>query len=353
MTTDPIEIIADTPQYDYVQAPHWVLLAPVKDGSKILYLLLRAHVNTKRARAGDTKVWPSQATLAQMMNLSRADKILPYLNELIDCGLVAREKTKVGKMRDRNTYRIRMTPPSNWQHHLSIEDVHHSTRPEKIDKTPGRAVVPKTGLRSPQNGYPVVPISGPELDEPQLHEDKNSSPLAVGEVPTVTRERAREADHDFWDCPDAACVAHGAAEPQTRPKNDLQQMGWDALALMPSEWTKCPAWVRPSLAIALGGAVAKFGAPKVVEAARTYDFQDIKNHISAANHLANLIIIDNKAAPEPSALSQPAKSGVLLEGLPDDECVSCGASETVNRVRESLPIPCTICDTCWNLEVPA
>jgi len=197
----PIEIIPDEPQYDFVLAPHWILLAPLKHASIRLYLLMRAHINNQRAKTGDQRVWPSQHTLAEMMGLSRADKVWPYLADLQDHGLISTQHTTTGNMRDRNVYRIRMNPPPGWEGHLSTTDFHAAKKsvdnppPKKapVGKTAGGAVDPKTGLRRPENRSPVGPKTGPELYELELDESppptsSANSPERVAPQPVEEEE---------------------------------------------------------------------------------------------------------------------------------------------------------------------
>ena len=195
----PITIDTDEPQYPFVLAHHWVLLAPISPTARQLYLLMAMHLNPNRASA---EVWPSKNALAKMMGLSKPASLDRYLTELYDAQMVrATSTTLSGGMRARNHYTLRTRPPKGWRSPTSVGEWYTQNRvsaggnvvPKKglretgaKGKPAGGNVVPKTGVRSPQKGTSVVPKRGLKQEEVELNKRTSSSSLTS--VPTVPAE---------------------------------------------------------------------------------------------------------------------------------------------------------------------
>lgn len=96
----------------YSQVGDWVLLAPIRPHAKTLYWALSAHINTSR---DDTRVWPTQDMLAEILGLSRGDKVKPYMDELVAIDAVAVRKARyAGGLRERSVYTIHQSPPEGF-----------------------------------------------------------------------------------------------------------------------------------------------------------------------------------------------------------------------------------------------
>ena len=203
----PITIDTDEPQYPFVLAHHWVLLAPISPAARQLYLLMAMHLNPNRASA---EVWPSKNALAKMMGLSKPASLDRYLTELYDAQMVrATSTTLSGGMRARNHYTLRTRPPKGWRSPTSVGEWYTQNRVSAggnvVPKTglretgakgkpAGGNVVPKTGVRSPQKGTSVVPKRGLKQEEVELNKRTSSSSLTS--VPTVPAETSEPSSSE-------------------------------------------------------------------------------------------------------------------------------------------------------------
>lgn len=110
---DDSEIRAGRGDCSWTQMGDWVLLAPGPDRGKVIYGLLRMHLNHGK---GDHKAWPSQATLAQMLQVKRTDTVSDGIQWLVEIGAVDIEVVRYGKdrMRARNVYTVHLAPPEDY-----------------------------------------------------------------------------------------------------------------------------------------------------------------------------------------------------------------------------------------------
>ena len=106
-------------QVPFSMTPHWIALATKPGGKRVssravhLYVLLAGHVNNRR---GDSAVWPTNAQLADMLGLRRADDVKSYVDELISINAIERQTVRVhGGMRQRNVYVVLGTAPPGWE----------------------------------------------------------------------------------------------------------------------------------------------------------------------------------------------------------------------------------------------
>lgn len=110
---DDSEIRAGRGDCSWTQMGDWVLLAPGPDRGKVIYGLLRMHLNHGK---GDKKAWPSQATLAQMLQVKRTDTVSDGIQWLVEIGAVDIEVVRYGKdrMRARNVYTVHLAPSDGY-----------------------------------------------------------------------------------------------------------------------------------------------------------------------------------------------------------------------------------------------
>lgn len=192
---DQLEIAAGR-RAPFSQLGDWVALSGISGHAKALYWHLAMHVNQLR---GDRDVWPSKATLADMMGYKKPSALDRYMDELAAIGAIEVTAQRSGKFRSRNRYTVHQTPPDGWAGVVSLADYYSSRRgtqtgttgrPAETGKTSGGPVVPDREPRSPQTGMPVDPHRGPEQDEGSQQEEVGG-----------TRGRAREDSQPMPDPP--------------------------------------------------------------------------------------------------------------------------------------------------------
>jgi hypothetical protein len=72
-------------RYPFTQPGDWVLYANISDRAFRVYALLMSHINHER---DDDRVWPSQATLASVLGLTKGDQVGEAIRELVAIGAV-------------------------------------------------------------------------------------------------------------------------------------------------------------------------------------------------------------------------------------------------------------------------
>ncbi|MCY0957668.1 hypothetical protein [Streptomyces sp. H27-H5] len=159
---DPFELEA-LDELPFVQIPHWVPLAiaaldgprPATKASAIaLYNFLAMHLSMSR---DDRYVWPTRDTLAALMGYSRADKISPFANLLIEVEALVVIKVPNGTgPEQRNVYRLRRNPPPGFTGHLLMSQIYSTAE----GLTEAAAGVIAGGAVCPQSGVGVEPESG-------------------------------------------------------------------------------------------------------------------------------------------------------------------------------------------------
>lgn len=161
----------------YTQVGEWITFSGISPSAKELYTILAAHINYQRS---DREVWPSKATLAEIMGLKQARAIDSYIKELIDLGAVDVQKRRnPNGLQARNHYTIHEAPPTDYDGPQSLKEFYEKRRPQPVDnhKTPGGPVVRSTAPRSALQRTSVVRSTAPELDEGFELEMKTLPPL--------------------------------------------------------------------------------------------------------------------------------------------------------------------------------
>jgi hypothetical protein len=114
------------PVLPYSQLGDWVFLAlqakKINHPALSLYWALCMHLNANRAKQGDRKVWPTQATLAEMLGYSEGKKVLRYLRELVAINAIDIIKVPDGGFRERSVYIIHKSPPPDYDGPESLQD---------------------------------------------------------------------------------------------------------------------------------------------------------------------------------------------------------------------------------------
>lgn len=180
---------------EYTQVGDWVLLAPIRAAAKALYWALSAHVNSGR---NDTQVWPTLDMLAEIMGLSRGDKVKTYVDELVAIDAVNVAKTRyAGGLRERSVYTVHQSPPPGYGGLVSLKAFYLARRarieaaqsgsPQVVPAPPNEGAgkqaqkpqvspaPPRRGAAAPRNqGAAAPPIRG--CNQTKGNEMKNNQP---------------------------------------------------------------------------------------------------------------------------------------------------------------------------------
>lgn len=142
----PIEIIGGRQPAPYSKTPIWLIFA-VSPMARALYDVLAAHLNYER---GDSHVWPTRETLAELMGVKQARSVDKYLKELETAGAidVIHRKTSKG-MRDRNVYVIHHDPPDGYTGPRSMPEYYRAQK----GVSAGQPVVRSSAQRAEQEKH--------------------------------------------------------------------------------------------------------------------------------------------------------------------------------------------------------
>lgn len=136
----------------FAQLPDWVVLADISNNAKVLYWHLAMHVNFQR---GDRAAWPGRATLARRMGYSRADKVDPFIAELVKIKALKKVKRQRADGGDAsNHYLVNFLTPEGHPGPASLTEAYLADR--AVDAPAGQTPAPKSGPGSKQ-GKPNVP----------------------------------------------------------------------------------------------------------------------------------------------------------------------------------------------------
>jgi hypothetical protein len=196
-----MEIEHGRAELPWSRAHDWVTLSGVSAPAKALYLIYQMHLNRLR---DDNLAWPGLTALAEMLGLSRADKITPLNRELEALGAI--DIMRKGMPR-RNVYVVHSTPPEGYRGPLTLKDWYGRNAPKLADKRAALAgkterqrlrrsssVTPDLGvLVTPKSGVLVTPDLGVEQEEVEP-EEPNKEEEDTDVAPALTRS-AHENDH--------------------------------------------------------------------------------------------------------------------------------------------------------------
>jgi hypothetical protein len=132
----------------FTQVSDWVLLAPIRTTAKALYWALSAHINTGR---NDTAVWPTQDMLAEILGLSRGDKVKTYMDELVAIDAVSVRKFRAG-MRERSIYTVHQTEPTGHAGLVSLKEFYAARKANaQVARVPRNGGTHFGGAGAPSN----------------------------------------------------------------------------------------------------------------------------------------------------------------------------------------------------------
>jgi len=141
----------------FAVAPHWVTFS-VSGNAARLYNLYAAHGSGDSM--SDRVVWPTLDDLAEMMGLSRGDKVTPYMRELEKAKAIEVEKVRSkDKLRWRYRITVKVTPPEGYDGPLSTADWYARHRPEYADRG-AKSSISAGHPQHPENGGSQDPVSG-------------------------------------------------------------------------------------------------------------------------------------------------------------------------------------------------
>jgi len=112
----------------FSQLGDWVRISGIDNGASSLYWDLSMHINTGRARQGDTEVWPGLRTLSRFLGIKKPEQVAPYMLQLEVIGSVDVIRSTVGLVR-RNRYIVHQTPPAGYLGVRSIAEWYAINRP--------------------------------------------------------------------------------------------------------------------------------------------------------------------------------------------------------------------------------
>jgi hypothetical protein len=132
----------------FAVAPHWVTFSVSGNATK-LYNLYAAH------GSGDSLnnrvVYPTLDDLAEMMHLSRGDKVTPYMRELEKAGAIVVEKRRTHDgLRWRYRITVKLMPPEDYEGPMSTGDWYARYRPEYAERH-AKSSIPAGQPRHPEN----------------------------------------------------------------------------------------------------------------------------------------------------------------------------------------------------------
>lgn len=234
MSAEAIEIEA-LDQPSFTQVGHWVAFrSDLSPTARHLYTVLAAFVNQRRRSNGDTDVWPSLNLLAVTLGLSQGDSVTPYIDELIQAGIVVKTAHDIGGMKARNHYAIRFNPPPGTKVVTSFAELleplkaiagdtkamseaakatrslikerrERESAPRSTGKAKVRPVPRNTGVRAPESrgthpGKPGRNNTQGELDEGSNVDESSSSAGAAAEpAPKKTKKTPEQIIQERTD----------------------------------------------------------------------------------------------------------------------------------------------------------
>ncbi|MEU6221866.1 hypothetical protein ABZ845_30865 [Streptomyces sp. NPDC047022] len=211
-------------RFRIVQTGQWALLmSGLSDAGYRLYSLMRAHVSTER---GDDVVWPSQQSLADMLD-KRPEAVSRVLNkELIPFGLVDVDPQRYGtnNSRKRNVYTVHEEPPPGWEGYASIQEW-YAAQKNKPTGRPGDAKNRVSGdLTNRVSGHPTNRVGN--YTKVELHEEGKTGGSAGGQsAGGLARAGAREAAADSAADAEGGTAADSKNVPAQRGKSSKRGSG--------------------------------------------------------------------------------------------------------------------------------
>ncbi|CAL9432560.1 hypothetical protein SUDANB21_02081 [Streptomyces sp. enrichment culture] len=133
----------------YAMVPDWITLHPnLKAQSIRAYAFLAMHAPTDGRRR---IAFPGQASIARALQMSRADKVIPYLRALEHVGAIRTEEIATPKGRA-NRYVLRFNPPPGYTGPTSLSDFYGGERTDNNSPWSGWSAA-TAPARTPPQGY--------------------------------------------------------------------------------------------------------------------------------------------------------------------------------------------------------
>lgn len=182
-------------------------MAPISSQAYRIYGILAAHVNQDR---GDQQAWPTMDTLAELVGVSRGDKLARYIYELEELGAVTVLRRQ--GMPARNIYVVHETPLEEFAGPMTVAAWYH-VRKANAQVTP---VPPSRGvLDDDPKGQTPVPPSGGVL-VPPLRGDQVAPSRGVKQPRTNNHELTEDQE------PPNPHASAGEPDPKINPATPIQ-----------------------------------------------------------------------------------------------------------------------------------
>lgn len=200
MSGDGIELVEGRSDAPFTNIHDWVTLSDIDPLAKQLYTIYRTHVNSSR---GDDKAWPTQIAIAEMLGVSRTEKVTE-LNRILE-EFSAIEIRQVGMPRH-NVYVIHKAPPAGYSGPTTIKEWYErkadvlaakrATKAAKAERARQRRrsapVTPESGvLVTPKSEVLVTPESGAKQEEENKEEENKEELSAARRRGTASPQKRR------------------------------------------------------------------------------------------------------------------------------------------------------------------
>ncbi len=119
MTADDRFDVQPGRRIPYTQLPDWVAVADIAPQARLIFWILEAHVNVRRARRraaqqqDDREVWTSREVLADLLGKRQARTADPYIRQLEAIGAVTVHRPDETGL-TYNVYEPHLTPPDGY-----------------------------------------------------------------------------------------------------------------------------------------------------------------------------------------------------------------------------------------------
>ena len=221
--------------FPFAQVGDWVMVSDIPKLSKLLYAILRAHVNASRERAeGDSLVWPSQQTLADLMGVKDRNQVRTHTKPLIEIGAVEVELYRYHNgMRQGLCYTVHLAPPPGHQGPSSLADWYAQrdksraadqgeSKKAQVGTVAGKIQPPEAGkIQHRETGKTLRPDAGKIQHEEDEGSNKTNRKKNGTSVPPNRRRRTTSPP---------AGAGSAAVRPVGQERLELESVTWSRAA---------------------------------------------------------------------------------------------------------------------------
>lgn len=196
-----------------------------------LYALLLGHVNRKR---GNTKVWPSRKHLARRMRMTQTRAVDRYIDELVDAGLMDRDRRRNGEVNDTNLYTLKLTVLGGSAQESTTRRGNGDDAADGVVHSPALPSAQPSTRGSAQENKGVVHSRAPEPDEAKPHEEEPEGTELSG--PTSDRSAPFGGDDETDD--DADPMDDDLTDKRSKDRALFRQLTGGKLRSDGSKWSE-------------------------------------------------------------------------------------------------------------------